>query len=130
MIRRPPRSTLFPYTTLFRSGRIAVGGVERHQQPGGVCIRREQPHHGQRVDDPASGAGLAVFQQQPALVLGDELVHERPLIRTKPPKRESAKPHWRGCGKARTRLFAFVRNRRYGFSLKHENGRRGWLETI
>src|SRR3712207_8012401 len=27
MIRRPPRSTLFPYTTLFRSGR--VGGVRR-----------------------------------------------------------------------------------------------------
>src|SRR3712207_7458026 len=31
MIRRPPRSTLFPYTTLFRSGRgdgrEAVGGV-------------------------------------------------------------------------------------------------------
>src|SRR5256886_17631180 len=27
MIRRPPRSTLFPYTTLFRSG--VVGGVER-----------------------------------------------------------------------------------------------------
>src|SRR5215510_11602879 len=24
MIRRPPRSTLFPYTTLFRSGRFAV----------------------------------------------------------------------------------------------------------
>src|SRR5262249_61388431 len=24
MIRRPPRSTLFPYTTLFRSGRIAA----------------------------------------------------------------------------------------------------------
>src|SRR2546430_7349072 len=27
MIRRPPRSTLFPYTTLFRSGR--VGGERR-----------------------------------------------------------------------------------------------------
>src|SRR2546422_7195201 len=29
MIRRPPRSTLFPYTTLFRSGEIEphVGGV-------------------------------------------------------------------------------------------------------
>src|SRR6266480_6125221 len=27
MIRRPPRSTLFPYTTLFRSGRLlGVGG--------------------------------------------------------------------------------------------------------
>src|SRR5258708_24048908 len=26
MIRRPPRSTLFPYTTLFRSCRTATGG--------------------------------------------------------------------------------------------------------
>src|SRR3712207_8553137 len=26
MIRRPPRSTLFPYTTLFRS-KVSVGGV-------------------------------------------------------------------------------------------------------
>src|SRR5256885_11461920 len=26
MIRRPPRSTLFPYTTLFRSRRAAVAG--------------------------------------------------------------------------------------------------------
>src|SRR3989442_10851012 len=25
MIRRPPRSTLFPYTTLFRSDRIRIG---------------------------------------------------------------------------------------------------------
>src|ERR1017187_9356638 len=30
MIRRPPRSTLFPYTTLFRSGRMdGVFGTER-----------------------------------------------------------------------------------------------------
>src|SRR3712207_8208170 len=29
MIRRPPRSTLFPYTTLFRSGRVAVQDRER-----------------------------------------------------------------------------------------------------
>src|SRR2546430_16156898 len=29
MIRRPPRSTLFPYTTLFRSGlATAVGGIQ------------------------------------------------------------------------------------------------------
>src|SRR2546430_11136108 len=28
MIRRPPRSTLFPYTTLFRSPK-AVGGLDR-----------------------------------------------------------------------------------------------------
>src|SRR5687768_18369266 len=29
VIRRPPRSTLFPYTTLFRSPRIAVTDAER-----------------------------------------------------------------------------------------------------
>src|SRR2546430_17662976 len=29
MIRRPPRSTLFPYTTLFRSPHAAVGGTGR-----------------------------------------------------------------------------------------------------
>src|SRR3712207_7851630 len=27
MIRRPPRSTLFPYTTLFRSGRDGIHGA-------------------------------------------------------------------------------------------------------
>src|SRR5436305_3483463 len=27
MLRRPPRSTLFPYTTLFRSGRLTAGRV-------------------------------------------------------------------------------------------------------
>src|SRR2546422_6407014 len=47
MIRRPPRSTLFPYTTLFRSldgpvalevlhvhgGRLAVAGVQARVEP-------------------------------------------------------------------------------------------------
>src|SRR3712207_7832311 len=31
MIRRPPRSTLFPYTTLFRSGRAGRAGVGRRR---------------------------------------------------------------------------------------------------
>src|SRR3712207_8925841 len=35
MIRRPPRSTLFPYTTLFRSDASEVLEVElRHRDPG------------------------------------------------------------------------------------------------
>src|SRR2546430_4392296 len=35
MIRRPPRSTLFPYTTLFRSERAAVGTLKvRHLVDG------------------------------------------------------------------------------------------------
>src|SRR3712207_7696417 len=37
MIRRPPRSTLFPYTTLFRSE-----GAQRHrsagEHPGRLCV--------------------------------------------------------------------------------------------
>src|SRR3712207_6931879 len=40
MIRRPPRSTLFPYTTLFRSERLLVPGlgqvgVQPHVEPVG-----------------------------------------------------------------------------------------------
>src|SRR5256885_12881009 len=30
MIRRPPRSTLFPYTTLFRSAHVKNGGPRYH----------------------------------------------------------------------------------------------------
>src|SRR5258707_2209139 len=33
MIRRPPRSTLFPYTTLFRSARISEGRLLRFFDP-------------------------------------------------------------------------------------------------
>src|SRR3712207_8102867 len=32
MIRRPPRSTLFPYTTLFRSRRVAVVTADEHDR--------------------------------------------------------------------------------------------------
>src|SRR5260370_22997424 len=40
MIRRPPRSTLFPYTTLFRSvdEQIGVGGVAAHVVGGAAVI--------------------------------------------------------------------------------------------
>src|SRR3712207_9298159 len=34
MIRRPPRSTLFPYTTLFRSGRARRPARERRRRGG------------------------------------------------------------------------------------------------
>src|SRR3712207_7605285 len=39
MIRRPPRSTLFPYTTLFRSV------VERADEPLGVAVRERPEQH-------------------------------------------------------------------------------------
>src|SRR5258707_7168137 len=37
MIRRPPRSTLFPYTTLFRSDCRAKAVAAVQQSPGIVC---------------------------------------------------------------------------------------------
>ena len=40
MIRRPPRSTLFPYTTLFRSGGIVGVGVQAGKL--GVDLRYER----------------------------------------------------------------------------------------
>src|SRR2546430_8052734 len=52
MIRRPPRSTLFPYTTLFRSDRaLARAGLRRRlnsvgkpckRQPEGLDVRSEE----------------------------------------------------------------------------------------
>src|SRR3712207_8183537 len=39
MIRRPPRSTLFPYTTLFRSGRR----VGRHAEEPVLGVDRVEP---------------------------------------------------------------------------------------
>src|SRR5256885_1491719 len=44
MIRRPPRSTLFPYTTLFRS-LFGIGGEEKSGVRGGpekVCGRQQE----------------------------------------------------------------------------------------
>src|SRR3712207_8214347 len=46
MIRRPPRSTLFPYTTLFRSGDRPLRSDEplgAAADPGGVLLGGQQP---------------------------------------------------------------------------------------
>src|SRR3712207_7832439 len=40
MIRRPPRSTLFPYTTLFRSRHRRQDAVRRGRRGGGAGDRR------------------------------------------------------------------------------------------
>src|SRR2546429_4664396 len=41
MIRRPPRSTLFPYTTLFRSAKLCRQGCYR--EPLDRCLRPHGP---------------------------------------------------------------------------------------
>src|SRR2546429_9824901 len=57
MIRRPPRSTLFPYTTLFRSPDRFRGGVE-FVLPAGFDfpdLRQDLSPPGSGDDDPAGG---------------------------------------------------------------------------
>src|SRR3712207_7369989 len=43
MIRRPPRSTLFPYTTLFRSGGLAQPGMGAAEHPLQILYATGEP---------------------------------------------------------------------------------------
>src|SRR5260221_4167890 len=61
MIRRPPRSTLFPYTTLFRSH------AADHRPAG------QSDHHGHGSD---AGAGRGSPVVDPAIVAPDERSEE------------------------------------------------------
>src|SRR5258705_6370075 len=60
MIRRPPRSTLFPYTTLFRS---AAGGAESHRPQDPQRDGRGAPVAFGR----AAGAGALLWDLCPGL---------------------------------------------------------------
>src|SRR3989441_12785276 len=53
MIRRPPRSTLFPYTTLFRSH--SGGGDRRRRRARGLSHRRGR--QGERRERDGQGVG-------------------------------------------------------------------------
>src|SRR5438270_7734644 len=70
MTRRPPRSTLFPYTTLFRSqarrlaGVRPPGGVLRPRRPGGALLRlgvAAQDRKSTRLNSSHSQISYAVF---------------------------------------------------------------------
>src|SRR5574340_330897 len=64
MIRRPPRSTLFPYTTLFRSMNAHAGATEvsdgrrRDGGAGDRTARRDRPEEHM----PIRGVGAGVLQ--------------------------------------------------------------------
>src|SRR5260370_29592308 len=55
MIRRPPRSTLFPYTTLFRSW------------PFSAMFRREAPETVSRKSSPTAAKATSLFKADVAL---------------------------------------------------------------
>src|SRR2546430_5477339 len=101
MIRRPPRSTLFPYTTLFRSARGDLRGLALHPdepraRPGGGCAPRgrgRQGHaatHGDRkstrLNSSHSQISYAVFclKKKNILKLGEIHTHHP---RDPPPQR-------------------------------------------
>src|SRR3712207_7358842 len=55
MIRRPPRSTLFPYTTLFRSGHLLGGRRRSGDDPDGHRPLGHDPGQiGERLDNEAA----------------------------------------------------------------------------
>src|SRR3712207_7914952 len=77
MIRRPPRSTLFPYTTLFRSPALLVAEAQQVAAPIGdraahARARGQQSHHrvgerglaAARLADDAEHLALAQLQRE------------------------------------------------------------------
>src|SRR2546425_7243384 len=64
MIRRPPRSTLFPYTTLFRSFGISMGGMVAQE----LAIL-----HPERVQTLALGCTFASWRKGTSPSLGTKL---------------------------------------------------------
>src|SRR3712207_7166983 len=74
MIRRPPRSTLFPYTTLFRSYRERHGASGAKSDRGDAhvlaeIVRLDRTHHRPVVgDSPAVEALKLVARMHQALI--------------------------------------------------------------
>src|SRR5437867_9269104 len=54
MIRRPPRSTLFPYTTLFRSPGQSTGRLRNHEAVGVSAASRSRAGPGSRSEEHTS----------------------------------------------------------------------------
>src|SRR6478736_7361510 len=63
MIRRPPRSTLFPYTTLFRSR-----GPSRSSRAGRACCAAPRSRRCRRRASPRSEEHTSELQSQSNLV--------------------------------------------------------------
>src|ERR1041384_3293215 len=87
MIRRPPRSTLFPYTTLFRSveGRHAVLATELGVARGPRRLRQDA------LDTIGRGRGGAAGGPRPPAAIrvgpGVVVLHEAPSRAPRPPCR-------------------------------------------
>src|SRR5258708_23728173 len=77
MIRRPPRSTLFPYTTLFRSQtrfRSAHPAPARRGKPVRWRVRPPRPHRRARRGPPQAGRNPRSEEHTSELQSPDHLV--------------------------------------------------------
>src|SRR5690606_41840144 len=66
--RPPPAPTLFPYTTLFRSGRTPTarcGMTNRSASAAKVRLRDEQCENGHQPHGPAAGPGFLGLDETP-----------------------------------------------------------------
>src|SRR5438067_4284194 len=90
MLRRPPRSTLFPYTTLFRSAIGLVGesgsgksmtarAIDRLLPPGAAVNGRIR--FGGRDVMTLAGADLKRFRSEVAMIFQDPRAHINPVRR-------------------------------------------------
>src|SRR3712207_7159440 len=64
MIRRPPRSTLFPYTTLFRSSFVAVGNADGVPGRWLECLERDCPRGAVLLPTADEGVELVVRHEE------------------------------------------------------------------
>src|SRR2546430_14018547 len=84
MIRRPPRSTLFPYTTLFRSRHTAaVGARQVSGGEGGGRAGAERRHEARLEEGPRLTRGVvqeegAREMDRQAVLPGSWVVRDRP----------------------------------------------------
>src|SRR3989449_4636833 len=76
MIRRPPRSTLFPYTTLFRSDKLLSG-----LQPSELIILAARPSQGKTALALNFAENIAIRGGEPVAIFSLEMSKESLLQR-------------------------------------------------
>src|SRR3712207_8976775 len=71
MIRRPPRSTLFPYTTLFRSVLVADDAVDLAEAVNQVVVRLVPPDVFEQAPRARPDGVVVVGRERQHVALGD-----------------------------------------------------------
>src|SRR5258708_12377453 len=98
MIRRPPRSTLFPYTTLFRSPSTGAGSARPAPPPGGDRQAHGTDRKSTRLNSSHQIISYAVFCLKKKILL---LLARRPVPH--PPPTLLPLPHTPTAARPRTR---------------------------